>query len=73
MLRFGELLDEFLAKYRSRGGTTYYAMITKRPREHFGHRPLAEITPGTLDRYLVRRRSEKTKTGERRISESTLR
>jgi integrase len=84
---FGALLDEFLAKYRSRGGTDYYQAVTKRLRGHFGQKPVTEITPQALDRYLAAARAEVTKggvrymdgaklkipSGERRISESTLR
>jgi integrase len=87
VLTFGELVDDFLAKYRSRGDSGYYQMVTRRLREHFGSVPLMEITPQALDRYLAAARAEVTKgvprtidgkkvmvgAGERRISESTLR
>jgi len=87
VLKLGELLNEFLANYRSRGGTDFYHMVTRRPRKHLGERPLAEITPQVLDQYLAARREERTKErfrtveevrvkvggGERKISESTLR
>jgi integrase len=87
VLTFGELLGQFLEKYRSRGDTKYYLQVTKRLREHFGSTRVTEITPQALDRYLVAARTERTKggtryidgaklkipAGERRISESTLR
>lgn len=71
---FGEVLDSFLAKYRSRGGTRYYRTITRGVSEQFGELPITEIGPQRLDAYLEARRAETTKgTGRRRLSESTLR
>ncbi len=85
--KFGVVLDEFLAKYRSRGGSVYYKVVTKAARRFFGEKPVNEITVDALDRYLAMRRSELTKgirrkvneeivmvgAGRRKISESTLR
>ncbi len=87
ILTFKELVEEFLANYRSRGGTGYYRDILKVPLDFFGTRPVTEVTVPDVDRYLARRRDEKTKgiprkindeivmvgAGLRRISESTLR
>ena len=70
---FGELLDEFLAHYHSRGETPYYQHITKAPREFFGDKPVTEMTVPDIDRYLGRRRSERQSNGARRVGESSLR
>ena len=74
---FGSLIDRFLAKHRSRGGTDYYAHITKPLRAHFGNTPVAEIAAQALDGYLAKRRTEKVqkgeREGERKVGESTLR
>lgn len=64
---FGKILDLFLAKYQSRGGTAYYASITKASREFFGERPVTEITAESLDRFLQSRRSERTVGVPRKI------
>ena len=73
MLTFGELLDEFLANYHSRGRTPYYEHITKAPRAFFADVPVVDVTVPALDRYLGSRRSERQKNGARRVGESSLR
>jgi integrase len=84
---FEQLVTDFLSKYRSRGGSSYYLRIFKASREHFGETPVAEINANALDRYLQKRRTEKTKgvarmidkkivmvgAGRRKVNESSLR
>jgi integrase len=84
---FKDLAADFLSKYRSRGGTNFYHAILRAPAAHFGETPLSHIDASALDRYLSKRRSEKTKgkprkiegvrvmvgAGRRRVSESSLR
>lgn len=70
---FGKILDLFLAKYRTKGGTAYYGHITKAPRAFFGERAITDIGAELLDRYLEKRRAETTAAGNQKVGESTLR
>jgi integrase len=60
-LTVGDVMERFLAGYKSRGGTGYYASILRAPREHFGDGPVDAVTPQALDSYLRKRRAERTK------------
>lgn len=78
---------DFTANYRGRGGTDFYINVLKRMIACIGKVPARDVTAATLDSYLRRRRTEKTKgvprivdgkrvmvgAGQRLVGESTLR
>jgi integrase len=83
-----QLYADFTANYRARSGTAdYYRNVLKRAVSVMGKMSVASLTPATFDRYLAKRRSEKTKSiprtidgkrvvvgaGKRLAGESTLR
>ena len=71
---FGQVLDAFLAGYRSRGGTDYYRQVLKSARGYFGDGPVTDLTTAGLDGYLEQRRSlTRNNDGERKVGESSLR
>jgi len=72
LVTFGDCVKQFLENYHSRGGTGYYRNILKAPGKFFAKKAPSEITPQAIDRYLLARKSECRKNGQRRIGDSTL-
>jgi integrase len=72
-LTFAQVVDRFVADYRTRGGTGWPKEITRAAREHFGDLPANQVTTVALDGYAKARRALKRLDGGPRVSESTLR
>lgn len=67
-----ELYRDFTSNYRGRGGTEYYLGILKGWMAYAGKKAAADVTASTVDAYRKRRRTERTRTGDReRVSKST--
>jgi len=72
-ITFGQILERFLDTYRPRSGrTTYYREITAAVSGYFGEMPLTDITVPEIDRYLARRRAERTTGRARRVEGETV-
>lgn len=67
-LSFNELVDRFLAEYRTRDGNppTYYAGLARVWRKHFGEKAVRDVSPSDVERMKRERLDEVSNTTVRK-------